>query len=438
MARFYHPKKKSQLDTKHQQVRVERIDHHGAGIAFLNNKPVFIDGALPGENALIQLTETKSKYSRAKLIKVLSVSKERTAPFCFYYKECGGCNFQHVNHNEQLKYKQQSLEQLVKKFSGEDKSLEPPIVGETKGYRRRARISLMVNKKTGQLDFGFRQKQSKVIVNISHCPALDSELEKLLPELRERLSEISNKSILGHLELALGHDNPVILLRITGELKPKERERLIAFSQQKGTTFYLQSSKDELELLDGTPQFYSEVGVEIPFNPTNFIQINQKINAQMVQLAMDWLALEKSDRVLDLFCGLGNFSLPIAKRVQHVVGVEGIQEMVTQASDNANLNQIDNVQFYQANLEESIAHQAWANEKFDKIILDPARAGASSVVAQLSDFDVQSIVYVSCNPATLARDCQILLEQGFKLTKLTMLDMFPHTSHLESMALFER
>ncbi len=438
MARFYHPKKKTQLDTKHHQVRVERLDHHGAGIALLNKKTVFIDGALPGENALIQLIETKSKFSRAKLIKTLSVSSERVEPFCPYYVECGGCNLQHLTHSEQLKYKQQSLGQLVKKFAGEDKQLENPISGDVKGYRRRARISLMMNKKTGLLDIGFRQKKSKKIVNISHCAALEPKLEALLPELRELLSQFSNKYNLGHIELALGDDKPVILLRVVAAIKDKDNQKLLDFAKKNNVSIYLQTDEKPLELLAGKKPVYTETGVNIPFLPTNFIQVNQKVNKEMVQQAIEWLQLKESDHVLDLFCGLGNFSLPIAKKVHRVVGVEGIQEMVDLASENALINSIDNVQFYQANLEENLSSQPWLEEKFDKIVLDPARAGASGIVEQLSDLGVESIVYVSCNPATLARDCQSLLEQGFKLIKLGMLDMFPHTSHLESMALFKK
>lgn len=438
MARFYQPKKKTQLDTKHQQVNIERIDHHGAGIAFLNNKPVFIEGALPGEESLVQLTENKSKYSRAKLIKTLTLSEERVEPFCDYYQQCGGCNLQHLEHAEQLKYKQQSLEQLIKKTSGGGVELSSPVVGNVKGYRRRARISLKVNKKSSALEFGFRMKQSKTIVDICHCPVLDSKLNILLPDLKKMLSTFSNKSQLGHVELALGDDRPVLLLRAMSELKPQDKEKLLEFSKQHDVSLYLQLDKDNVQHLYGAEPAYSEVGVTIPFEPTNFIQVNQAVNSKMVALAIEWLAIEKTDRVLDLFCGLGNFSLPIAKLAYQVVGVEGVQEMVDQATNNAKSNGLENVRFYQANLEEELIEQPWLNEKFDKIILDPARAGAGGVVKQISHIDVQSVVYVSCNPATLARDCQSLFDQGFTLKKLVMLDMFPHTSHLESMALFEK
>jgi 23S rRNA (uracil1939-C5)-methyltransferase len=178
--------------------------------------------------------------------------------------------------------------------------------------------------------------------------------------------------------------------------------------------------------------------VKIPFAPNNFIQVNQAVNKKMVKQAVEWLDPQKSDRVLDLFCGVGNFSLPIAKLAKHVVGVEGVAEMVEKATNNASLNQINNAQFYHANLEQDFEGQVWAAERFDKVLLDPARAGASGIIDQVSELGAQRVVYVSCNPATLARDSQSLMEQGYKLTKLGMLDMFPHTSHLESMALFEK
>lgn len=444
MARFYQPKKKTSLDPKHQQVRVERLDHQGAGIAFLNKKTVFIDGVLPEEEVLIQLTESKSKFSRAKLIKVLKPSPERMEAFCPVYKECGGCNMQHLNHSAQVEYKQNSLRQLIKKFSGEELELAAPILGEDQGYRRRARISLYFNTKGGQsgngskLEFGFRKKQSKQIVQVSHCAALEPKLNELLPDLYSLLTSFKKQTELGHLELALGDEQPVLMLRVMKALPDIDMSSLREFAQRKALTLYVLSDQDTLQLLEGEKPAYSEGGFVIPFLPTNFIQINRKVNQQMVSQAIEWLDITNEDRVLDLFCGLGNFSLPMATKAKAVVGVEGIQEMVDQAKANAKKNEINNVEFYQTNLEQDISDNEWAKSKFDKVLLDPARAGASGVVDQLFELGVKSVVYVSCNPATLARDCQSLLDQGFKLTRLGMLDMFPHTSHLESMALFQR
>ncbi|MDV7105179.1 23S rRNA (uracil(1939)-C(5))-methyltransferase RlmD [Vibrio sp. TH_r3] len=441
MARFYQPKKKIVLDTKHQQFDVERLDHHGAGIAWLKNKPVFIEGTLPGEKVLAQLTENKSKFSRAKLIKILTPSPQRIEPFCPHYQDCGGCNMQHLSYDAQIEYKQQSLSQLITQFStkkNEPREQVPFISGDPLGYRRRARISLYLNKKNAQLEFGFRKKQSKQIVQVSQCAALEPKLNQLLPELYTLLSLFKKPGELGHVELALGDNQPVVTLRVMKTLPEQDLSALIQFAKTHQLSMYLLVEKEPLQLIFGEKPSYSEGGFTIPFLPTNFIQVNRKVNQQMVEQAIKWLSLEPKDRVLDLFCGLGNFSLPIALKAHSVVGVEGVQEMVEQAEDNAKLNNIDNIQFYHANLENDIIENDWAQSKFDKVLLDPARAGAASVVEQLSKLGVHRVVYVSCNPATLARDSKVLLEQGFKLIRLGMLDMFPHTSHFESMALFEQ
>ncbi|WED22251.1 23S rRNA (uracil(1939)-C(5))-methyltransferase RlmD [Vibrio sp. JC009] len=437
MARFFQPKKKSQIEKKHQQVKIERLDHHGAGIGYLNKKPVFVEGALPGEEVLVQLTESKSKYARGNLIKLLSESSKRVEPFCPHYKECGGCNMQHLSHEDQIEYKCQSLKQLFAKFAKEDIKLEAPVTGDEKGYRRRARFSLLVDKRSGELRFGFRKKQSKQVVNVTDCPVLDPALNSLLPELKACLSKLKASANLGHAEVVLGDDTPVVLLRYVRALPQEDRDKLVEFAQQVNVSLYLQSDK-ELELVTGDMPAYSEAGVRIPFLPTNFIQVNRKVNQKMVAKALDWLDIQEDESILDLFCGLGNFSLPAAQKARKVVGIEGVDEMVVQAKQNAEINRVTNAEFYQANLEEDLSDREWAKSKFEKILLDPARAGAAGIVDQVSELGAKRVVYVSCNPATLARDSQSLTQQGFRLTKLGMLDMFPHTGHLESIALFEK
>ncbi|WP_394145507.1 23S rRNA (uracil(1939)-C(5))-methyltransferase RlmD [Vibrio atypicus] len=436
MARFFQPKKKTQLNTKHQSVQIEKLDHLGAGIAYQNKKPIFIEGALPGEQVLVQITESKSKFSRANLIKIQKNSDLRVEPFCPHYQECGGCNMQHTDVTNQQQHKQQTLAQLMKKFAGQTAELEAPITGDSKGYRRRARVSLMADKKTRQLKFGFRKKQSKDIVNVTHCPVLAPELNDLMPPIEEMLQGFSNPEALGHIELVKGDNTRVIVLRHMKPLKEQDQAQLEAFAAEQQITLYLMPQTDQLDRVVGEQAHYLEAGVIIPFEPNNFIQVNQQVNAQMVEQALNWLELAEQDRVLDLFCGLGNFSLPMAKTAQHVIGVEGVDAMVEKATFNAKLNQLDNAVFYQANLEQDMTGQPWASEKFDKLLLDPARSGASGIVDQISELGATRVVYVSCNPATLARDSQSLLNQGFQLDKLGMLDMFPHTSHLESMALF--
>ncbi len=436
MARFFQPKKKTQLNTKHQSVQVEKLDHHGAGIAYQNKKPVFIEGALPGEQVLIQLTESKSKFSRANLIKIQKASTQRVEPFCPHYQQCGGCNMQHLSIDDQREYKQHTLSQLMKKFSGQTAQLDAPITGDERGYRRRARISLLLDKKSRQLQFGFRKKHSKEIVNVTHCPVLTPELDELLPELQSLLAGFSHQDTLGHVELVKADNTRIIVLRHSKALKDDDNNALVEFANRHQASLYLMPQSDQLNLICGDSGYYLEAGVEIAFEPNNFIQVNQQVNDSMVKQVIDWLALSSQDRVLDLFCGLGNFSLPIAQQVASVVGVEGVDAMVEKAAANAARNGLSNAQFYQANLEQDFSGQIWAGEKFDKVLLDPARAGASGIVDQLSALGAERVVYVSCNPATLARDSQSLLSQGFKLEKLGMLDMFPHTSHLESMALF--
>ena len=436
MARFFQPKKKTQLNTKHQSLTIEKLDHHGAGMAYQNKKPIFIEGALPGEQVLAQLTESKSKFARANLIKIQKPSPERIEPFCSFYHECGGCNMQHLGSDAQQEYKQQTLSQLMSKFAGQSVALDAPIVGKAQGYRRRARVSIKLNKKTRQLEFGFRKKQSKEIVTVTQCPVLDSDLEALMAPLYQLLQSFSNQESLGHIELVKGDNTNVIVLRHLKPLKEQDQQSLELFAKQNNATLYLMPETDQLTRVVGESAHYLEAGVTIPFEPNNFIQVNQEVNHSMVEQALEWLDLNEDDRVLDLFCGLGNFSLPMAKRVKSVVGVEGVDAMVEKASDNAKVNGISNAAFYQANLEQDVSGLIWAAEKFDKILLDPARAGASGVIDHISQLGANRVVYVSCNPATLARDSQSLLNQGFKLQKLGMLDMFPHTSHLESMALF--
>jgi 23S rRNA (uracil1939-C5)-methyltransferase len=315
-----------------------------------------------------------------------------------------------------------------------DKTISPL----EKGYRRRARVSLMWEKKTRTLAFGFRQKQSKNIVTIKQCRVLEPKLNQLLIPLKALLETFQAPETLGHVELVLADQGAIIVLRHTKPLNASDQDTLIDLATTCGATLYLMPQNDQLDHVTGPLPSYSETGVTIAFEPNNFIQVNRAVNQNMVAQAIQWLALESSDKVLDLFCGVGNFSLPMAQHVERVVGVEGVEAMVEQAKINAKLNQLPNVTFFHANLDQDLQQTSWGAEKFDKILLDPARAGAQNIVAQLPVFSPTRIVYVSCNPATLARDSQSLLEQGYRIEKLAMLDMFPHTGHLESMALFVR
>ncbi|MCE0493411.1 23S rRNA (uracil(1939)-C(5))-methyltransferase RlmD [Vibrio salinus] len=438
MARFFQPKKKTEINRKHQSITIARLDHLGSGIAYQNKKPIFIEGALPGETVVYQLTESKSKYSRGKLIKVLTASEERVTPFCPHYASCGGCQLQHLEHQAQIKYKQESLEQLMAKFAGQSLSLSEPVVSHHQHYRRRARFSLVWDKVNKSLTVGFRKKQSQDLVGIDHCPVLDNDLNLVLEKIKPVLNRLSKPESLGHVELIKADNERVVLLRHVKPLNEDDKRKLHQFVKQTEVTLYLMPESGMVEMLAGKVPFYEDAGLPIYFQPNHFIQVNKIVNTKMIQQAIDWLDLNEQDRVLDLFCGGGNFSLPVARKVKQVIGIEGIEEMVIQADTNAQKNDVNNALFYQANLEEDMTQSEWGREKFDKILLDPARAGAKGIIEQTTELGAKRVVYVSCNPATLARDSQSLIQQGFRLEKLAMLDMFPHTSHLESMALFVR
>ncbi len=435
MARFFKPEKKKSLDTKHKSLKVERLDHQGDGVAFEGKKPVFIAGALPGEEVLAQLTEDKRQFARAKLIKVVSPSAKRVTPFCKLYRQCGGCNLQHLDHDAQIAAKQDTLSQLMKKFASAELVQDAPVISRGEGYRRRARLSVKVSK-SGELEMGFRQRSAKDIVTVKHCPVLDAKLDALLPPLYDVINALRGRRIIGHIELVDANAEGVLLVRAVKHLHDEDVSRLQSFADEHALTFYLQQGDDETQRLRGEMPAYGLDDLTLSFEPQDFIQVNANINEQMIAQSLEWLALEPTDKVLDLFCGLGNFSLPMAKHAASVVGVEGVDAMVQRASDNAQRNALTNAEFYHANLELDAKDTSWGKKRYSKILLDPARAGALGVMPYVAQSRAERVVYVSCNPATLARDSQVLLENGYTLARLGMLDMFPHTGHLESMALF--
>ncbi|SMY36295.1 23S rRNA (uracil(1939)-C(5))-methyltransferase RlmD [Photobacterium andalusiense] len=437
MARFFKPQKRK-TDTKHKEITINRLDHHGAGIGHLNGKSVFVDGLLPTETAVVQLTEDKKNYARARVIKRLSDSNARIKPHCAIYDQCGGCNLQHLSHQGQVIAKQQVLSELMAKFAVIDQAnciQQPPIISQAWHYRRCARVAVRVEN-NGQLQFGFRKKQSNDIVDVSTCPVLAQPLNELLPPLRELLNSLKGRRFIGHIELTHADNGCVVLIRHLAPFNADDSALIQAFAVQHNIMLFLAPETDELIHSYGDQPYYEIEGLKLTFSPKDFIQVNGDVNRNMVAQAIEWLDVQPQDRVLDLFCGLGNFSLPMAQDAKAVVGVEGIDEMVLRATDNAQANTLHNATFYQANLEQDVTKLVWAQEQFDKILLDPARAGAAGVMEHVVKLAPNKVVYVSCNPATLARDSQVLLQQGYQLERLGMLDMFPHTGHLESMALF--
>lgn len=437
MVNFYKPKNNNTRPQKHLSLEIEKYDYQGSGIAFNQGKPVFVPGAMVGEKVVAQPIESKSKFIKAKLIKLLQASDERIEPFCPHFHQCGGCSLQHMPYQTQLKVKQDAFIRLMAKVApGVELAL--PITGSDRTYRRRARISVLWEAKTQQLQFGFRQELSKKITSIRECPVLAEPLAKLLPEIKTLLEGFSQPKSLGHVELVLADNHPVMLLRTTQKIKKADLANLKQFAQCHHLALYLHQAEMEPELVVGTSPTCNETGFELDFLPTDFIQVNREVNQKMVENAIEWLDVSSEDKVLDLFSGVGNFTFPLSAKAKQVVGVEGVEDMVHRAQNNAQALHASNVSFYQANLANLSNKEAWAQQHFNKVLLDPARAGASGVVEKISEFGASSVVYVSCNPATLARDSWSLLDQGYRITKMRVLDMFPHTGHLESMVLFEK
>ncbi|GLS82833.1 23S rRNA (uracil(1939)-C(5))-methyltransferase RlmD [Paraferrimonas haliotis] len=445
MAQFFKAKPKSRKGLSRKlKVVIERLDHKGAGIAQHQGKVVFVAGALVGEKVEISLTEVKSKYAKGQLLNVIEASSHRINPLCPHYQECGGCDMQHLNNDQQQQAKQASLESLMDKYSQMEKvPLSPVIAGSDWGYRRRARLSLKPFSDATGFHLGFRASASERIIDISECPVMDASLAAMLTPLRQTFEQFDDITRVGHVELLQAGEQTVLILR---QLKPflsgdKALLAELADRFQVGVIF-----RDNQGGHHGLAQAQFGLSYPLPrydlnlaFAPNHFIQVNEAVNQRMVEQALQWLDIQAGERVLDLFCGVGNFTLALAKQAPNceVIGVEGVVEMVAQARANAELNGVDNCFFYHEDLSDFASSRPWL-QKVDKLLLDPARAGAGEVLEQLKKMEPKAIVYVSCNPASLARDCQILAKQGYRLKKLGLVDMFPQTHHLESMALLEK
>lgn len=430
MAQFYSAKRRV---TTRQIITVDvtDLDPFGQGVARHDGKAFFIPGLLPQECAEISLTEEKRQYARGQVKRRLNDSPERVTPRCPHFGICGGCQQQHASVALQERSKSSALARLMKHDVNE------VIADKPWGYRRRARLSLNYQPKSARLEMGFRKANSSDIVDVKQCPILVPQLEALLPDVRKCLSELQGVRHLGHVELVMANSGPMMVLRHTAPLSTKDREKLERFSHSHELALYLAPQSEILEQLSGGTPWYDSDGLRLTFSARDFIQVNDGVNQQMVATALAWLDVQPEDRVLDLFCGMGNFTLPLAKRAQSVVGVEGVAALVEKGRENAIHNALQNVTFFHENLEEDVTQQPWAKHGFDKILLDPARAGAPGVMLHIIKLAPKRVVYVSCNPATLARDSEALLAAGYQIQRLAMLDMFPHTGHLESMALFE-
>jgi len=443
-----------------QWLEVESLDLEAQGVAHRpDGKVVFIEGALPGERVQVQLSRRKNQWEQGTVSAIGRESAQRVRPACPHFGlhagACGGCKMQHLHATAQVAVKQRVLEDNLWHLAKvRAEQLLPPIVGPAWGYRYRARLSVRHVVKKGQVLVGFHERKSRYVADMGTCPVLPPKVSGLLPALRELIAGMAERDRLPQIELAAGDEQVVLVLRHLQPLAEPDRGRLRAFGRQHDVVWWLQpGGPDTAAPLDqtGVPLSYAlpEFGITLPFRPTDFTQVNPHINRVLVERAVRLLDVQVHERVIDWFCGLGNFSLPLATKAASVLGVEGSATLVARARDNAVLNGLAaRTAFEAANLFEIDATRLAAFGRAERWLIDPPREGAFALAKALAELHQagqgealapRRIVYVSCNPATLARDAGLLVHQaGYRCSLAGVVNMFPHTAHVESMAVFDR
>lgn len=441
-------KVKAKLDCTPQHALIVNLSHDGKGVARINGKATFISGALPDEEVEFQYTRIKKDFDEGKLLSVLKPSPLRIEPKCAHYSLCGGCSLQHMKEEEQIVYKQQQLLDLLMRYAHtQPQEILKPLTSNYWNYRNKARLSVRFVEKKQMTMVGFRERNNpRYITEITHCSILNAKLDQDIMALRSLLDQIEDRHCIAQIEVAAGDEEIALIFRNLSPLSTNDEEKIIKFAQQYQYKIFLQPGGPDsvycfypADAGDYLNYKLPDYNINFQFHPTDFTQVNSVLNRSMVHLALELMDLKSSDRVLDLFCGLGNFSLPMSKFCSYVVGVEGSQAMVERALMNAKSNNLANLSFYAANLDDVEAVKNIVQQSFNKVLIDPPRSGALELVKQIDKLNPERIVYVSCNPITLARDTDILVNQkGYILLKAGVMDMFPHTTHVESIALFEK
>lgn len=426
---------------------IESLDNEGRGVAHVEGKAIFIEGALPGETVEYSSYRRKPTYEQAQVVRVIRQSSQRVSPRCPHFGVCGGCSMQHLEPAAQTAAKQRVLEDALWHIARlKPETMLPPISGSAWGYRHRARLSVRNVPKKGGVLVGFHERRSSYVAVMDSCLVLPPAISGLIQPLKELVTGMSRPDRLPQIEVAVGDDQRVLVLRHLEPLTSSDEEKLRRFADAHGIVWYLQPGGPDAAHLfhpaDAPPLQYRlpDFGVTLRFRPTDFTQVNHGINRMLVRRAMSLLQPRPGERIGDLFCGLGNFTLPIAALGATVVGVEGSKALVDRARANAELNGLaKRCEYHVANLFGATPESVAALGSFDKLLIDPPREGAIEVIKALGESAPARIVYVSCNPATLARDAAVLVhEKGYRLRGAGIASMFPHTSHVESIALFER
>ena len=436
------------------EVSIAGMSHEGRGIGHINGKVAFVEGALPGELVKAQYQRNRSQFSELIAIEVIRPAAARVSPPCEYAHTCGGCSLQHWKSDAQLAFKE---DMLVDQFSriasvkAEDYALLPRLQAKTLGYRRKARLAARYVPKKGGVLVGFREKGSGFVMDMNRCEILSEKVGCLINPLRSLLSELDGREKIPQIEIAVGEIDPnkgqnkvvALMFRHLAELSGDDLQALLDFGERERVEIYLQpGGADTVRKFFPNDQharlhyYLPAYDLKMSFHPSDFTQINGELNSLIIDRAISMLDLNESDSVLDLFCGLGNFTLPMARKAATVVGVEGSIEMVGRAKENALSNRVNNAKFYADDLYKSLQASPWLSKGFNKVFLDPPRSGAREIIPVLLNMHPEKILYVSCNAATLARDTLDLMSGGYKLKSAGVMDMFPHTTHVESIAEF--
>jgi len=427
-----------------ETAEIEALDHEGRGVAHIRGKTVFVDGALPGESVRLQRIHRRRRYDEAVAVEVLRPAPERVLPRCQHFGVCGGCSLQHLDHAAQLAEKSRVVADELARIGGVSPARWlPPLAGPVWSYRRRARLGCKFVDRKGRVIVGFRERSSPLLADLRRCEVLAAPVGNLIADLAALIGDLEIRRRVPQIEVAVAENVTALVLRVLDPPPPSDLAALREFEARHHIALYLQpGGLATVAPLSppSTPPRYAMPGlpVGIEFAPTDLIQVNGELNRLMVERALELLEPKPGDRALDLFCGLGNFSLPLARCVAEVTAVEGDAALVTRAAHNAARNGIGNARFYVADLAAERPQAAWAQRSFDLVLLDPPRAGARVILPVAVASRPRRIVYVSCHPGTLARDAGILVDRhGYRLSAAGIMDMFPHTSHVETIALFE-
>ena len=477
-----------------EALQIDTLDHEGIGVARQHSPVAFVAGALPGEVCRVQVSENKKHFLKGHALAIQQAHPARQPAFCQHFGQCGGCQTQYLDHSAMLEMKQTAITGLLDKFTQRltadttSQVWQPALCGTGTGYRRKTRLAVDVRRSKDRR-LGYRAHGSSDVISVRHCAVLQPELNRLLAPLQDLIEHLQNPNSIGHIELLLGDEasavtadeasnvtQPLVVMRTTKTLPAADKQQLIAFAQHHACTLALETRQSEYETLSGEAaqiDYHLLDGNRMRALPNDFVQVNPDINRNMVARAVEWLSVQPEDNILDLFCGLGNFSLSLAKAANKVIALEGVSQMVQRGKFNAQVNQVDNVEFYCQDLASPDALAKWRGSGINKVLLDPARSGAKALMSQIMELKPEKVLYVSCNPATFGRDIAILcgnapskdtankvdteralaikhlagktLKQAkpkagvtYKLEKIALLDMFPYTAHTELMALLVR